>query len=68
MNRLMIERCDQDHLLLERRYAFQRRMQHRPIDKCRGQPPRQHPVDHGPGGTGGQVQFDLRVFLVIGSQ
>ncbi|MCY1410953.1 hypothetical protein D9M71_263320 [compost metagenome] len=68
MNRVMVEGGDQDHFLLECRHALQRRMQHRTIDKCSGQPPGQHSIDHGPGGAGGQVQFDLGVLLVIGGQ
>ncbi|MNL34848.1 hypothetical protein D3C87_1568430 [compost metagenome] len=43
-------------------------MQHRAVDKGGGQPARQHAVDHGPGRSGGQVQLDLGVALVIGGQ
>ncbi|MNO90650.1 hypothetical protein D3C76_821750 [compost metagenome] len=67
-DRAVVEWCNQHHFFLECRYALQRRVQHRAIDKSGGQAARQHPVDHGPGRSGGQVQLDLGVLLVVGRQ
>ncbi|MNF11840.1 hypothetical protein D3C80_2131510 [compost metagenome] len=64
----MVQRRDKHHLFLERGHPFQGRVQHRTVDKGGGQPAGQHSVDHGPGRSGGQVQFDLGVALVIGGQ
>ncbi|MNP37239.1 hypothetical protein D3C76_1306770 [compost metagenome] len=68
MDRVVVERCNQHHFFFERRDPLQGRVQHRAIDKRGGQSARQHPVDHGAGGSGGQVQLDLGVLLVIGRQ
>ncbi|MNP06136.1 hypothetical protein D3C76_981080 [compost metagenome] len=68
IDRPMVQRRNQHHLFLEHRHSVQRRMQHRAVDKRRHQPPGQHAIDHCPGRSGGKVQLDLAVLLVVGSE
>ncbi len=68
LDRAVVERRNNNHLLFKYRDAFQGWMQHGPVDERGHQSSRQHAIDHRAGRFGGQVQFDLGVLLIVGRQ